>query len=244
MLSLFIQLPSSPAGVVWYSEVMKKSTTLQAAVFDVDGMLLDTREFILQAFEDTLKRYGYAVPSRTVISKEIGRSLQTCYVNLAPNGDVEALCLAHDKFQNTPEMLGLIRPYPGVPEMLQQLKDAGLHLAVFSSRMSTLVSSLEQTGIANFFEIIVQGDEVTRHKPHPEGLFKALAGLGVAPKRAAMLGDAAVDILAGKAADVAITIGITHGFGTAQELQDANPDYVVADPSEIPALLLGKTMGV
>jgi HAD superfamily hydrolase (TIGR01509 family) len=219
---------------------MKNLSTLQAAVFDVDGMLLDTHEFILQAFEDTLRRHGHAVPSRAVISKQIGRSLETCYANLAPNGDVQTLCFAHDTFQNTPEMLGLIRPYPDVLDMLQQLKDAGLQLAVFSSRKTTLVSSLELAGLADFFEVIVQGGEVTHHKPHPEGLFKALAGLEVKPQHAAMLGDAAVDILAGKAAGVALTVGITHGFGTIQELEDAHPDHLVASPSEIPPLLLGR----
>lgn len=217
---------------------MKNSSSLQAIVFDVDGMLLDTREFIFQAFEDTLRRFGHDVPARSVISKEIGRSLQQCYISLAPNGNVEALCVAHDVFQNTPKMISLITAYPGVPEMLQKLRDSGLSLAVFSSRKLTLVSSLEQAGIADFFEVIVQGDEVKQHKPHPEGLFKALGGLEVAPKHAAMVGDAAVDILAGKAAGVALTIGITHGFGTRAELEKAKPDHIVKEPSEILPLIL------
>lgn len=201
-------------------------------------MLLDTREFIFRAYEDTLQNFGHAVPDRKTMSKEIGRSLEACYLSFAPDGNIEALCIAHDKFQNTPEMISLITAYPGVQEMLQQLKAAGLRLAVFSSRKLTLVSSLEQAGIANFFEIIVQGDEVTHHKPHPEGLFKALAGLEVSPEHAAMIGDAAVDILAGKAAGVAMTIGITHGFGTEQELKHAEPDYLVATPQQITPLLL------
>ena len=124
--------------------------------------------------------------------------------------------------------------------MLQQLADAGLKLAVFSSRKLTLVSSLQLAGIADFFEVIVQGDEVSKHKPHPEGLFKALAGLDVEPQYAAMLGDAAVDILAGKAAGVAMTIGITHGFGTPSELKATKPDFIVSSPGAIPALLLDR----
>ncbi len=216
----------------------KHTPKLQAAVFDVDGMLLDTREFIFQAYEDTLSRFGHAIPSRPDISKQIGRSLESCYLTFAPDGDITALCLAHDAFQNKPEMIGLITAYPGVPGMLQALQAAGLKIAVFSSRKLTLVSSLKQAGIADFFEVIVQGDEVTHHKPHPEGLFKALAGLEVEPKRAAMIGDAGVDILAGKAAGVALTVGITHGFGTQQELQATKPDHIVHSISEIIPLLL------
>ena len=167
-----------------------------------------------------------------------GKSLETCYLAFAPDGDIAALCLAHDQFQNTPEKIQLITAYPGVPEMLQNLKAAGLRLAVFSSRKLTLMSSLEHTGIADFFEVVVQGDEVTHHKPHPEGLFKALAGLETKPEHAAMIGDAAVDILSGKAAGVAKTIGITHGFGTEQELIVAQPDHLVATPEQITKILL------
>lgn len=219
---------------------MQKPHNVKAVVFDVDGMLLDTREFIFQAYEATLGYFGHTVPDRATISKEIGRSLEDCYITFAPNGDIRALCSAHDAFQNTPERLRLIVAYPGVIEMLQELKDAGLKLAVFSSRKLTLVSSLQQAGIADFFEIIVQGDEVTHHKPHPEGLFKAIAGLQVKPQEVAMIGDAAVDILAGKAASVALTVGITHGFGTREELEETNPDHIVASTKEIPQLLLSQ----
>jgi HAD superfamily hydrolase (TIGR01509 family) len=212
---------------------------LKAVVFDVDGMLLDTREFIFQAYEDTLRRFGYDVPTRKEIAKQIGRSLENCYVALAPGGDIQALCSAHDAFQSNAGMLELVTAYPGVPEMLQKLQDAHLKLAIFSSRKRLLVSSLQQTGIAEFFEVIIQGDEVTNHKPHPEGLFKALAGLEIAPKYAAMIGDAAVDILAGKAADVVLTVGITHGFGTREELEAVNPDHIVNGVNEITPLILG-----
>lgn len=217
---------------------MKNPPILQAVVFDVDGMLLDTREFIFQAYESVLQQFGHEIPTRQTMSKEIGRSLKDCYIAFAPNGDIEALCVAHDVFQNTPKMIGLITPYSGVVEMLQQLKDSGIKLAVFSSRKLTLVSSLQQAGIADFFDVIVQGDEVTHHKPHPEGLFKALGGLEVLPLHAAMIGDAAVDILAGKAAKVAVTVGITHGFGTREELEATKPDYIVDSASEILPLIL------
>lgn len=216
-----------------------KHPQLEAVVFDVDGMLLNTQEFIFRAYEYTLADAGHPVPSREFMSKQIGRSLQECYLAFAPNGDIDALCLACDRLQNTPEMIGLITAYPGVPEMLQQLKEANIKLGVFSSRKLTLVSSLAQAGIADYFEVIVQGDEVKHHKPHPEGLFKALKALDVTAAHAAMIGDAAVDIEAGKAASVGLTIGITYGFGTQEELEAAKPDYLVHSAAEIAPILLG-----
>jgi len=215
-----------------------KNQELRAVVFDVDGMLLDTKEFIFQAYEDTLKRFGHQVPHRTVMSKQIGRGLEECYLAFAPNGDIKALSLAHRAFQDRPEIVKLIVTYPGVSDLLQQLQKAGLRLAVFSSRKVTLAPSLQRAGLIEFFGAMVQGDDVTHHKPHPEGLLKALDELGVPPHQAAMVGDAAVDILAGKAAGVSLTIGITHGFGTQTELEAAMPDYIVHSIDEIAPILL------
>lgn len=58
------------------------------------------------------------------------------------------------------------------------------------------------------------------------------------PGNPTMIGLAAVDILAGKAAKVALTIGITHGFGTQQELEDTKPDHIITSRSEVASLLL------
>lgn len=209
---------------------------LEAAVFDVDGMLLDTREFIFQAFEHSLRTHGHDVPSRQEIAKQIGRSLEACYTALAPNGELAVLCDTHGRFQA--DALTLIAPYEGLHDMLQGLKDAGLKLAAFSSRRENLWPSLDNAGITPFLEAIVDGDDVEHHKPHPEGLLLALNNLSVQPNRAAMIGDAAVDIQAGKTAQVALTIGITHGFGVREELEAAGPDYIVDSLREIPPLLV------
>ncbi len=212
------------------------SEQIEAAIFDVDGMLLDTREFIFQAFEHSLAIHGHTIPNRTIISSLVGRSLPDSYAKLVPNGELELLMDTHHQFQL--ERLHLIEPYEGLKEMLSELQKAGLKMGVFSSRKGHLVPSLEDAGVLEFFDAVVQGDEVVKHKPHPEGLLKALGMLSVEPAKAAMLGDAAVDIQAGKAANVAITIGITHGFGTRKELEAVIPDFIVDNLAEIPALLL------
>ncbi len=211
--------------------------SLQAAVFDVDGMLLDTREFIFQAYEHSLTKHGHEVPNRIVIAEQIGRSLPDCYEAFAPSGELDALCDTHHEFQA--EQLHIISSYEGLIEMLDTLQSGGLKLAAFSSRKGNLVPSLKNAGILHYFGIVVQGDDVQHHKPHPEGLLKALYALSVEPAHAAMLGDAAVDIEAGKRAKVALTVGITHGFGTREALEGAKPDFIVDDLASIAPLLLG-----
>lgn len=209
---------------------------IKAVIFDVDGTLLDTREFIFQAYEDTLNKHGHDVPDRQLISKYIGLSLQDCYKAFAPEGDIKILCDDHHEFQLN--KLHLIQPYAGLSETLNSMKRSGLKLGLYSSRKGTLIPSLEHAGIADYFQAIVQGDEVDNHKPHPEGVVKAADGLSVGYGEAVMIGDTIYDIQAGKAANVALTIGITHGFGTRADLISSNPDHIVESLAEIQNLLI------
>lgn len=209
---------------------------IEAAVFDVDGMLLDTKEFIYQAYEHSLATHGHSVPPRKAIAELVGRSIQEAYKTFAPDGDLDKLFNTHDLFQA--EKLDLIVAYDGLHEMLESLKRAGLKIGAFSSRYHNLIPSLEHVGVLGYFDAIVQGDEVINHKPDPEGLHLVLSKLNVPPAYASMSGDAAVDILAGQAAEVALTIGITHGFGTLEALNKVQPTHIVDHLDEIPPILI------
>jgi len=211
---------------------------IQAAIFDVDGMILDTREFIFQAYEFTLAEHGHEVPNRVMIAEQIGRSLPDCYEAFAPEVESDTLCDTHHIFQE--EKLHLITAYDGLIELFETLKNAGIKLGAFSSRKGNLIPSLSNAGILDYFGVVVQGSDVKNHKPHPEGLLYALNKLEVSPEHAAMLGDAAVDIEAGKAAGVAMTVGITHGFGTRDALVGAEADFIVDDLHAIAPILLSK----
>lgn len=212
------------------------ATKIRAAVFDVDGTLLDTREFMFYTYEHILTLYGYPVPDRTVVARLVGLPLDECYRTLAPEADIPVLMKAHREFQV--KHLDMIESYDGLHEMLERLHAAGIKMGVFSSRKAGLVESLELAGISGYFESIVKGEDIVNHKPHPEGLLRVLDELDVEPCFTAMIGDAVVDIQAGKAADVAVTVGITHGFGTQQELEDNSADYIIKSLEDISILLL------
>lgn len=209
---------------------------LQAAVFDADGTLLDSREYILQAFEYALASHNLEVPDRDVLTRYVGRSLLECYAGLAPGTAPEPLIETHSDFQS--DKFELVTCYEGVVKTLEALRARGFKLGIFSSRYGNLQRSLEHAGIADFFDAIVDGQQVTRAKPDPEGVLLALEQLGVEPENAAMIGDAPVDILAGKAAGVHRTIAITHGFGTREDLLAAGPDALVDDFLALQAMLL------
>lgn len=207
--------------------------SIDTIIFDVDGLLLDSREFIFNGFEYILNKFNYPIPNHEFMAQQIGKSIQECYKNLAPNSNVQQLCLEHSIYQSRPEAIKLIKVYPHVKSTLTKLKNNNYKLAVFSSRTNTLIPSLITTKIDSFFPVIISGQDVKHHKPHPEGLIKALSLLNSPPTNAVMIGDAAVDILAGQAAGVKKTIGLTHGFGLRQELVNAKADFIADSIKEI-----------
>lgn len=89
-------------------------------------------------------------------------------------------------------------------------------------------------GLEKFF--IVTSDDVKATKPDPEGIKKVLKQLGLQPEEVVMVGDLPADITAGKKAGV-LTIGVSHGFSTSEELEAAGADKVVGSLAELKAFI-------
>lgn len=210
--------------------------TIDAIIFDADGTLLDTREFIFQALERTLGAHGHAVPSRDVFTSHMGAHLVEMYAALAPDGDVAKL-VEHHRELHREELLYLVAAYEGLHELLQHIRGQGMKLGVCTNRGAGARDLLRQIGIYDDFATIVTADDVKNHKPDPEGLLQALENIGVGADRSVMVGDTPADIGAGKNAGVAFTIGITHGFTTEDMLRAAGADYIAHHLNEIPDIL-------
>ena len=202
----------------------------KAALFDVDGTLLDSTEFILSAVEHALRVHGLTPPPRAELSAAMGPPLEECYSQLAPGVDLKSLAIAHRAFQR--DKLELAIPFPRAADTLAELRAAGVKLGAVTtrSRVSSVVT-LERNGLASLLEVIISAEDAARTKPAPDPIFAALDKLGVAPADAVMIGDTAVDIEAGRNAGTA-TIGALYGFHGA-ELAASRPDFLINALAEV-----------
>lgn len=209
---------------------------VRAVVFDIDGTLLDTTEFISQAYEQTLKAHNMPARSRQEIASQIGRKIEECYAFLAPNSDIPKMVEYHGTFQKA--NLALIKAFDHVEAIIKELRSMGLKVALWTGRREHVLSSLEYARVdPNAFDAIVDSTMVKAGKPHPEGLFTTLEMIGVEPEAAVMVGDSRLDIQAGKSAGIAATIGLTHGFGTREELEHASADYILDSLEYLPSVI-------
>ncbi|MEK7450986.1 MAG: HAD-IA family hydrolase [Patescibacteria group bacterium] len=209
---------------------------LEAVLFDVDGTLLNTKEFIYQAYEHTFKSHNLPSVPREELDGVMGKLLEDCYKHFVPSSqDLMILCETHRTFQT--KNLHLSVPFPNTKDTLNKIKKAEIKIAAITSRSQrTSTHNLELAGIKDRIDVVISAEDVTRIKPHPEPLLKALKQLGVKPEKAVMVGDTDADILAGKNAKTK-TIGVTYGFH-GKRIVESNPDYVVDDIAEIIPIIL------
>lgn len=199
---------------------------IKAILFDLDGTLLDTREFIYRAFEHTFERHNLPVIARDSLAKLMGGSLESIYEGIAPFLDCHVLCDTHRSFQEANLHLSVLFPY--VEITLDTLRKRGIKLAVVTTRSKrTSIRTLETAGIDAYFDVVVSGEDVTRLKPDPEPLLYALGKLGIPANQSAMVGDTEADVLAGKSAG-AYTVAVTYGFAGRGIIQ-SNPDLIIED---------------
>jgi pyrophosphatase PpaX len=206
-----------------------------AVLFDIDGTLLDTTQFIQQAFFHSLKTNGGPNVTVAEIKAVVGKPLPDCYQILYPTGDVATLCETHDSFQM--KNLHLSVPFQNTIKVLNELIKAEMKIAAVTSRpRHTSEKILVEADMIKYFDTFVFADDVENHKPHPEPLLKALHTLNIAPENAVMIGDTSADVGAGKNANTK-TIGVTYGFH-GQKIRESMPDFVVDDIEEILNIIL------
>lgn len=206
----------------------------KAVLFDLDGTLLDTKEFVYSAYEHALSFHGLEVTKREVLAPLIGQRIEVIYQRIAPTHDTKLLIESHFAFQA--KNFHLVKSFPNILEVVTKLKKLGIKVGIVTTRLKNTLQTLKTGGLEpKLFEVIITGDKVTNPKPDPQGLFLALKKLKVKPSEALMVGDGAADIEMGKNAKVK-TIGVTWGFG-GKNIKKSKPDYVIDDIKELLAFL-------
>jgi pyrophosphatase PpaX len=208
---------------------------MKAVLFDVDGTLLNTHEFIVSAYEHALQSIGKPITrteAETYLS--VGKNLRGTYMHMVPNEDTELLAARHHEFQL--DKFHLIKPYDGARDVLSTLKQAGYKLAAVTNRSrSSAVPSLEQARLNEFFDVRICPEDTVRTKPDPEHIYTALRALERDAEHSWMVGDTYVDIEAARAAGVR-SIGISHTRNEA--IRENNPHHVVFSLPEILPIVL------
>jgi len=211
---------------------------VKLVVFDLDGTLLDTAYSLYLALRDALKDFGVEEPPFEVFKKHIGGGAYGFIAPfLPPEYHEEALMKLRHYYLTRYIDHPSARPFPGIVETLERLKEMGLHLAVATNKITEgAVRVLERKGLLNFFDVVAGRDLPKEHKPSPEHLFYILSALGgdLKPQNTLMVGDRSDDV------ECALKSGAYAGYalwGYNEDQLNVKPHFFIKTPIELPFLV-------
>jgi pyrophosphatase PpaX len=205
-------------------------------VFDLDGTVVNTIPLIIASYQHAMRDVLGEVPSAAEARSWIGEPLYTTFGARHPERARELI----DSYVawNAAHLPELLQDFPGTPELLAGLRDAGVTIGVATSkRRVSAENTLRHAGLTDLLEVTVAMDDTDAHKPSPEPLLLALERLGGRPGEAVYVGDAGVDVLAARAAGMA-SVAVTWGAAARADLEAAEPDVLVDTVAELQSLLL------
>jgi phosphoglycolate phosphatase len=212
-------------------------TRIRAVLFDMDGTLVDTLPDIAAAVNAALVELGLHTLDPAHIATLIGngprvlsrRALDAQESLAADERERLVEPLLEGYARNYAVQAGKLgRVFPGTLEGLRELSAGGFKLGVVTNALQHLAETvLARFGIAPHLQIVVGGDRVVRHKPHPEPLWQACNALDVTPHETLMVGDSINDVAAARAAGCEV-VCLPHGYDQGQPVQELGCDVLVA----------------
>lgn len=211
-------------------------------IFDLDGTLLYTLESILYHLNSTLEAHSLKKITIDQCSDFIGdgaRKLVTRAVAVSGIDDADTVneVLSEYNAAYNSDPLPHTYPYEYITELVDSLKEHGIILGVVTNKPEPTARQLVEHFFPGKFTFIKGGREGAVLKPDPSDSIEALAALGGSASECAFVGDTSVDIRTAENMGAALSVGVSWGFRSREELIAIGADVVVDLPREIIAAI-------
>lgn len=207
------------------------------AIFDLDGTLLNTIDDLGTATNQALEKCGFPTHSIDAYPMFVGNGINKLFERALPAGARTEENILRIRTHFLPyydvHNADLSRPYPGIPQLLEHLQEAGIQLAVASNKYQRATEKLIRYYFPTIrFAAIFGQREGVPVKPHPQVVEDILALIPVHKEEVIYIGDSGVDMQTALHAEVE-SIGVTWGFRPREELIQYSPTYIVDTAEEI-----------
>jgi len=177
--------------------------------------------------------------SQEAACRTIGLSLAETFLVLGKHHEPQRCDEFHRLFVQRAEqvMANLTELYESVPATIAALRERGLKLGIVSTKYRRRIHEvLEREAMLHGFEVVIGGEDVQQHKPHPQGLFEAIERLDCSPASVVYVGDSVVDAELAKRAGVPLVV-VLSGVTPRDHFDKYEPVGVLENISHLPQFL-------
>lgn len=202
-----------------------------AAIFDWDGTLADTRRPIVASFHQALQEVADLDVTTEYIERHIGIGASDTFRDILrskgrPVDEAVIKALVARKSELQVQMTNMVQLFSGAEALLASLQGK-MKVALASMNNSIVIGHLlKAKGLEECFEVVMTGDCVSKSKPDPEIFLRTAQTLSVKPERCVVFEDSIFGVKAAKAAGMNC-IAVTTGVYSAAELEGEKPDLIV-----------------
>lgn len=210
-------------------------TDINTVVFDLDGTLLDTLGDLADGVNFALKKFGY--PERTIeeVRLFVGNGVRNLIELSIPGGmvnpDFES-CLHVFKEHYSHNMQNKTRPYEGVLELLEALRNLDIRIAIVSNKFDKAVKELSKEYFGDHIDVAIGESGRIQKKPAPDCVNEALHELKSEVRSSIYVGDSEVDVRTAHNAGI-LCVGVTWGFRAKEILVKEGAEYIINHPLEL-----------
>ena len=202
----------------------------EAAIFDWDGTLADTRQVIVASFQKALNSINVKTTAE-FIERRIGTGAAQTFQEILqesgkPSNDALIKTLLERKIQAEIDLSANVKLFDGAEELLQSLQGK-VKVALASMNNQAVIDPILTTmNLHKLFNVILTVEEVKKFKPDPEIFLKTARKLGVIPEKCVVLEDSIFGVQAAKNAGMRC-VAVLTGVYTRSELKKAKPELIV-----------------
>lgn len=212
-----------------------KMSEIQAVIFDLDGTLLNTLTDLADAVNYALKKNGLPLRTKDEVRQFVGNGVEKLMIRAIADGKDHPLF--EKIFIDFKEYYGRhcndhTLPYEGILELMQELENRNLKMAIVSNKIDSAVKELNKLYFCRYTKAAIGECEGVKRKPAPDTVLKALKELQVEANQAIYVGDSDVDIQTAANAGL-VCVSVTWGFRDKDFLQQYGAKHLIDKPCEL-----------
>ena len=205
-------------------------------IFDLDGTLLSTLADLAASTNYALRTHHMPERSLDEVRRFVGNGVKKLMERAIPDG------LNNPLFEETfatfrqhymQHNLDTTQPYPGIMQLLEQLKAEGKNIAVVSNKFYAATRELCRHFFGDLVPVAIGEREDIRKKPAPDTVIEALRELGVDKEGAVYIGDSDVDIMTAKNSGMPC-VSVLWGFRDKEFLLEHGATTLISQPEDMP----------